>query len=79
MKIAIGIVAALLVILGLFFFFDLEQTQEGSLPSVEVTGGEVPEFDVEAGDVEVGTTERTITVPTIDLESPEEENAEGEQ
>lgn len=78
MKVAIGIVVAVLVVLGLFFFFDLNQTQDGELPNVEVTGGEMPEYDVEAGDVDVGTTERTVTVPTIDLESPEEEAVEGQ-
>jgi hypothetical protein len=78
MKVAIGIVVAVLVVLGLFFFFDLNQTQDGELPNVEVTGGEMPEYDVEAGDVDVGTTERTVTVPTIDIESPEEEAVEGQ-
>ena len=78
MKVAIGIIVAVLVVLGLFFFFDMDQTQDGELPNVEVTGGEMPEYDVEAGDVDVGTTERTVTVPTIDLESPEEEAVEGQ-
>lgn len=78
MKAALGIIAGLLIVMGLFFFFDVDQTQEGSLPEVEVSGGELPEFDVEAGDVEVGSTERTVTLPTIDIESPEEERAEGE-
>ncbi|QIK41151.1 hypothetical protein [Pontivivens nitratireducens] len=78
MKVAIGIIVAVLVVLGLFFFFDLNQTQDGELPNVEVTGGEMPEYDVDAGDVDVGTTERTVTVPTVDLESPEEEAIEGQ-
>ena len=77
MKAALGIIAGLLIVMGLFFFFDVDQTQEGSLPEVEVSGGELPEFDVEAGDVEVGSTERTVTLPTIDIQSPEEERAEG--
>lgn len=78
MKAAIGIIAGLLVVLGLFFFFDVDQTQDGSLPEVEVTGGELPEYDVEAGDVDVGTTEVTTTLPTIDIESPEEDRAESQ-
>jgi len=78
MKVAIGIIVAVLVVLGLFFFFDMDQTQDGELPNVEVTGGEMPEYDVEAGDVDVGTTERTVTVPTVDIESPEEEAIEGQ-
>ncbi|WP_185804688.1 hypothetical protein [Pontivivens nitratireducens] len=78
MKVAIGIIVAVLVVLGLFFFFDMDQTQDGELPNVEVTGGEMPEYDVEAGDVDVGTTERTVTVPTVDIESPEEEAVEGQ-
>lgn len=74
MKAALGIIAGLLVVLGLFFFFDVDQTQEGALPEVEVSGGQLPEYDVEAGDVEVGETQ--VTLPTIDIQSPEEDRAD---
>ncbi|MXQ08114.1 hypothetical protein GQ651_09695 [Alphaproteobacteria bacterium GH1-50] len=71
----IAIIAAVALVAFGIFFFDVEQTEEASLPEVDVTveGGNAPEFDVEAGDIETGTEEVTVTVPTIDVESPEEE------
>jgi len=49
---------------------DVEQTEEGDMPEVDmqVDGGEMPEFDVDTADVEVGTEEATIEVPTVDVE-----------
>lgn len=54
---------------------DVDQTEEGSLPEVEVEGGNMPEFDVEAPDVDVGTETTTVEVPTVDVTT---EDAEGE-
>lgn len=75
-----GVILAILVVIFAFYFFDADVTGELEAPDVDVsvTGGEVPNVDVEAGDVEVGTEEVTIEVPTVDIESPEEEAAEGE-
>jgi hypothetical protein len=50
---------------------DVDQTEEGEMPEVEVEEGELPAYDVDAADVEV--TEDTVTVPDVDVESPEEE------
>lgn len=49
---------------------DVEQTEEGDMPEVDmqVDGGELPEFDVDTADVEIGTEEATIEVPTVDVE-----------
>lgn len=68
------VIVAALVVFG-FYFFDVNQTESASLPDVDVSveGGNLPEFDVEAGDVEVGSEEVTVEVPTIDVESPEED------
>lgn len=55
------------------FGCEVEQTEEGEMPDVDVEGGNVPEYDVEAPDVDVGTEERTITVPDVDVDSAEEE------
>lgn len=55
---------------------DVQKTQEGELPEVEVKGGQVPKFDVDVGEVEVGTEKKEITVPTIDIQTPAEERAE---
>lgn len=55
---------------------DVDQTEEGSLPDVDVDadGGNLPEYDVEGPEVETGTT--TVEVPTVDIEGPDD--AEGE-
>lgn len=52
---------------------DVEQTEEGDLPevNVETEGGNMPEYDVDTADVEVGTEERTVEVPTVDVEEPD--------
>ena len=55
---------------------DVDQTEEGEMPDVDVEGGNMPEYDVETPDVEVGTEETTVEVPTVDVEGPDD--AEGE-
>ena len=45
----------------------VEQTEEGELPDVDVEGGNMPEYDVDAPDVDVEMEEKTITVPDIDV------------
>ena len=57
---------------------DVDQTKEGELPEVEVnaTGGEMPEFDVDAPTVNVGTENKTIEVPTVDVDAPKDDNKE---
>lgn len=57
---------------------DVEQTQEGEMPDVDVEEGQMPEFDVEGPDVDIG--EDTVVVPTVDVDVPEEgegEDADG--
>lgn len=72
-----AVVAVLAVALGIYLV-DVEQTEEGALPDVDVTvdGGNLPEFDADVGDIEVGSEEITMDVPTIDLQTPEEQAAE---
>ena len=72
-----AIVIALLVAFGIYFV-DVDQTQEGELPDVDVSveGGQLPEADAEVGDIDVGTEEVEVEVPTVDIQSPEEEAAE---
>lgn len=59
---------------------EVEQTDEGDLPDVDVQveGGDLPEADVETGDVDVGTETDTLILesPTVDVEMPDEEDAE---
>lgn len=55
---------------------DVDQTEEGELPEVDVEEGNMPEYDVEGPDVDVGTTTETVEVPTVDIDGPDD--AEGE-
>ena len=48
-----------------------EQTQEGELPDVDVEGGQVPEYDVDAADVDVTTDTQTVVTPDVDVNPPE--------
>ncbi|NKQ12067.1 hypothetical protein [Pseudomonas sp. SST3] len=64
--------AVLLASLGLAGC-DVEKTEEGSLPDVEVEGGNMPEYDVDAPEVDVGSKEKTITVPDVDVTMPEDD------
>ena len=54
---------------------DVEQTEEGELPDVDmnVEPGNMPEYDVDAPDVDIETEQRTIEVPTgIDVDSADD-------
>lgn len=53
---------------------DIDQTEEGEMPEVEVEGGNMPEYDVDGPEVEVGSKE--VEVPTIDIDVPDEEDNE---
>ena len=60
---------------------DVDQTEEGEAPEVEVEEGQLPSYDVDAPDVDV--TEDTVTVPDIDINDeggavPEDEGARDE-
>ena len=67
-------VAAIAIGFGVYMV-DIDQTEEASLPDVElsVEGGNLPEFEAEVGDIETGTEEVTMEVPTIEFQSPEED------
>jgi hypothetical protein len=53
---------------------DVDQTQEGNLPDIDVnaSGGQLPEFNVEGPEVNVGTENKTVEVPTVDVDIPDE-------
>ncbi|MEL7211342.1 MAG: hypothetical protein AAGK92_01695 [Pseudomonadota bacterium] len=74
--IAVG-VAAVAIGFGVYMI-DIDQTEEASLPDVEVNveGGNLPEFEADVGDIETGTEEITMEVPTLDIQSPEEDAAD---
>lgn len=67
---------SILSILALFSC-DVEQTEKGDLPDVdvEVTSeeGNMPEYDINWMDVNVGTKTKTVTVPKLQVTMDEEE------
>lgn len=54
---------------------DVDQTQEGEMPEVDVNveEGDMPEYDVDWADVDVNTTTRTVEVPKVVVVMEEEE------
>lgn len=70
-KIVAGVVLVVVVALGVYLL-DIDQTEEGSFPSVSIEEGSLPEYDAEVGDVDVG--ERDVTLPTLDVEPPGEDS-----
>ncbi len=48
---------------------DVDQTEEGDMPEVNVEGGNLPEFDVEGPDIDVDTGTTTVEVPTLDVDA----------
>ena len=57
---------------------DVDQTEEGEMPEVEVEGGNLPEYDVDAPEVDVDTGTTTVEVPTVDVDVEPADDAEGE-
>ena len=59
---------------------DVDQTEEGAMPDVDVEGGNMPEYDVEGPDVDVGTQEvevpDTVTLPDVDISGPDDADGE---
>ena len=54
---------------------DVDQTEEGALPEVNVEGGNLPEYDVEPVDVDVDTGTQTVEVPTLDVDVNQDDAA----
>lgn len=71
----LAIIVVVVIILFATGFWDVNQTEEGALPEVDVSaeGGELPAFDVDSKEVVVGTTETNVEVPDIDVDTQETE------
>ncbi len=52
---------------------EVDQTKQAEAPDVDVnaSGGQLPEFDVDAKEVEAGTVEREVSVPDVDVNTEE--------
>lgn len=63
------------IALFLFFGCDVEKTEEGEAPEldIEAEAGEMPEYDVDWANVNVDTRTKTVTVPKLVIVQEEEE------
>jgi hypothetical protein len=50
---------------------DVDQTEEGNMPDVDVEGGNLPEYDVQGPDVTVGQDTSVIITPKVDVKPPQ--------
>lgn len=75
MKLTTGLLLVPALVLGLSAC-DVKQTQEGKLPDVDVKGGQVPKYDVDAGDVDVKMEKKVIEVPTLEYDTPAQDQKE---
>jgi len=46
---------------------DVQQTEEGEVPDVDISvdEGNLPEYEVDAPEIKAGTTEMTVEVPVV--------------
>lgn len=67
----IVIVVAVIVLLAVVGYalglFNVDASGDLKTPEVSVSGGEIPEVQVETGDIDVGTEEATVSVPDVDV------------
>lgn len=54
---------------SLGFACDIDKTQDGKAPEIEVTEGQMPKYDVDGPDVDVNTKTKEVEVPDIDVHS----------
>jgi hypothetical protein len=57
---------------------EVKQTENGQMPDVDVnvSGGQLPEYNVQGPEVQVGTENKTVQVPTVDVKTPAEQRNE---
>jgi hypothetical protein len=51
---------------------DVDKTEEGELPDVDVEGGNLPEYDVKGPDVDVKADTTMVITPDIDVKPPKD-------
>lgn len=76
----LSVSALLLVFSFVLVGCDVDKTQEGKMPDVDVQTepGQMPEYYVDAPDVDVGTETKEIEVPDVDVTMPDEKKGEAE-
>ena len=68
-----GLLLIALIVIGAGIatgFIDLQKTQEGRLPEVQVKQGALPKYEASIAKVEVGSRNETVEVPTVDVKKP---------
>ncbi|HUE76484.1 MAG TPA: hypothetical protein VMM83_00955 [Longimicrobiales bacterium] len=51
---------------------NVDQTEEGEMPDIEVEEGQLPAYDVDGPEIEI--TEDTVTVPDVDVTIPDDDD-----
>lgn len=53
---------------------DVQKTKDGNMPDVDVnvSGGELPEYNVTTPDVDVRMENKTVQVPVVDVDLPKD-------
>ena len=68
---ALWIILLVLIILGLIAWamglLNFDASGELKAPDVKVSGGEVPDVQVETGDIDVGTKKVEVPVPDVEV------------
>lgn len=72
MRTVLAVVVIAAVVALAWWAFDVNVTDTGEMPRVDVEGGRAPEVAVETPDVDVGTQEKTVTVPDVDVQPADE-------
>lgn len=72
--IILGVIAVVAIAIGIYMV-DVDQTEEASLPDVDVSveGGNLPKFDAEIGSVSITEETATVKVPDVDVTMEEAE------
>jgi len=52
-------------------YVNVSQTREAALPTVSVSGGQAPAFNVQTANVSVGTENHVVQTPTVNVQKPQ--------
>lgn len=66
--IIVAVIAVLAVVAYALGLFNVDASGDLKTPEVSLSGGEIPEIDVNTADVSIGSEEVTVDVPTVDIE-----------
>jgi hypothetical protein len=62
---------AMLALIAVSAACSAEVEDKGSLPDVDVKGGDMPNVDVDPAQVQVGSDTNTVVTPTVDVKPAE--------